>query len=455
VSVSGRNRAALLLVFASALGLSCGPEGPPVQSVVLIVVDTLRADHIGGYGYSRATTPRLDEWMSRARRYDRAMATSSWTLPSVASMLTGRLPAGHGAGEPTRRDGKRSFTSLEATIPTLPGFFRARGMATGAIVTNAALSPVFGLDRGFDSYDYVPATPLQIRRAGISVQRALAWIDAQDGRPFFLLIHLFDPHMNYDPPPGYRGRFSDPTTSELGYPVTDTNAIRAKVDRLSEEDRRFIAAAYDEEIAFVDHQLGVLRAGLEQRGILERGLVVLTSDHGEELFEHGSFEHGHAMWQEVLRLPLLFWGRGVKPGSEAAAVSLLDLPATLVEAAGFPVPEAFEGLSLWSNLTRGRPLPQRTLVAEGNLYGAQQTAAIRWPLKAVWTSAGEDARFWNLEADPGEHADGSSIDPDRAAELVEAVRARNAEDRAGRAASEPAELDPATRESLQSLGYVE
>lgn len=423
--------------------------------MILIVVDTLRADHIGGYGYERTTTPNLDDWMSGARRYDRAFATSSWTLPSFASMLTGRLPAEHGTGELVRRDGRPSFTSLDAEIPTLAERFRAHGAATGAIVTNAALSPVFGLDRGFDTYDYVPATTLQIRRAGISVQRALAWIDEREGRPFFLLIHLFDPHMNYDPPTSYRGRFSAGYATDLDYPISDTNAIRAAAGRLSADDRRFIAAAYDEEVAFVDDQLGILRSGLARRGILEHGIVVLTSDHGEEFFEHGGFEHGHAMWQEVLRVPLLFWGPEVKPGGEVGAVSLVDLPATLAEAAGMSVPESFGGMSLWPNLTTEALLPERTLIAEGNLYGPQQTAAIRWPLKAVWTSEAADNRFWNLATDPGEQAQAAPSDRDRAARLVAEVRLLNAAARARRGQSEPAEMDPTTRESLHSLGYVE
>jgi arylsulfatase A-like enzyme len=173
------------------------------------------------------------------------------------------------------------------------------------------------------------------------------------------------------------------------------------------------------------------------------------------LFEHGGFEHGHAMWQEVLRLPLIFWGPEVTPGSETGAVSLVDLPATLAEAARIPIPESFGGVSLWPNLRAEAPLPERTLIAEGNLYGPQQTAAIRWPLKAVWTSEAADERFWNLDIDPAEQADAVPIDRTRADRLVDEVRSQNAAARAERGRSEPAEMDPATHESLRSLGYVE
>jgi arylsulfatase A-like enzyme len=453
--VSGRANAALLLLAVAALAVDCRPVQRGCDSAVLIVVDTLRPDHLGDYGHDLPTSPQLDRWMASARVYERAFATSSWTLPSFASILTGQLPARHGAGERTRRDGKRSFTRLDAGLTTLAEIFRDHGYATGAVVGNAALAPVFGLDRGFDTYDYVPATTRQIRRADVTVRRALAWIDQREGRPFFLVIHLFDPHMSYDAPPPQRGRFSARYSSKLALPVTDMAKIRAEARSLGEGDRRFIAAAYDEEIAFVDQQLGVLFDGLERRGVLERGIVSLTADHGEEFFEHGGFEHGHAMWQEILRLPLALWGPGVDPGRESAPVSLVDLAPTLLEANGIAPPEALEGVSLWPNASRGAPIPARTLYAEGNLYGAEQQVAIRWPHKFVWKPGTREGQLWNLERDPGEVADTAATDPGLAAELNEALHAHLGAARERRGDTTAPELDATTRESLHSLGYVE
>jgi len=261
--------------------------------------------------------------------------------------------------------------------------------------------------------------------------------------------------MNYDAPPPHRGRFSARHRSKLALPVADVTKIRIATFALDDGDRRFIAAAYDEEIAFVDQQLGVLLEGLERRGVLERGIVSLTSDHGEELFEHGGFEHGHAMWQEVLRLPLVFWGRGIEPGRESAPVSLVDLAPTFLEATGIAPPEEMEGLSLWRNLSEAAEIPSRTLYAEGHLYGPKQKTAIRWPYKVVWSSRTRERRLWNLELDPGEKADITEVDAALADEMTEALLAhlRAARERRGEATAP--ELDAVTREGLRSLGYIE
>jgi arylsulfatase A-like enzyme len=453
--VSGRANAALLLFAVAALAVGCRPAQPACDSAVLIVVDTLRPDHLGDYGYDLPTSPQLDRRTPSGRVYERAFATSSWTLPSFASIFTGQIPARHGAGERTRSGGKASFTRLDAGLPTLAEIFREHGYETGAIVGNSALAPPFGLDRGFDTYDYVPATARQIRRADVTVRRALTWVDQREGRRFFLMIHLFDPHMSYDAPPPHRGRFSTRHRSKLGLPVTDMAKIRAGARALEKGDRRFIAAAYDEEIAFVDQQLGVLFEGLERRGVLDRGIVSLTSDHGEELFEHGGFEHGHAMWQEILRLPLVFWGCGVEPGRESAPVSLVDLAPTLLAANGITPPEEFEGVSLWPNASRTEEIPARTLYAEGNLYGAELRAAIRWPYKIVWNPRTREWGLWNLESDPGETTDTAEADAGLADELGEALLAHLRAARERRGDTTPPELDAATRESLRSLGYVE
>jgi choline-sulfatase len=439
----------------ATLAVGCRPVQPASGSAVLIVVDTLRPDHLGDYGYDLPTSPQLDGWMASGRVYERAFATSSWTLPSFASMFTGQLPARHGAGERTGRGRKRSFTRLDAGVPTLAEIFREHGYATGAIVSNAALAPAFGLNRGFDTYDYVPATTRQTRRADAAVRRALAWIDQLEGRPFFLMIHFFDPHISYDAPPPHRGRFSARHRSKLALPVTGVAKIRTGALALDEGDRRFIAAAYDEEIAFVDQQLGVLFEGLERRGVLERGIVSLTSDHGEEFFEHGGFEHGHAMWQEILRLPLVFWGRGITPGRESAPVSLVDLAPTFLEATGIAPPEELEGVSLWPNASRAAEIPARILYAEGNLYGPEQQTAIRWPYKVVWNPRTREWRLWNLESDPGETADTTAADAGRAEELVEALLAHLRAARECRGDATSPELDATTRESLHSLGYIE
>ena len=215
------------------------------------------------------------------------------------------------------------------------------------------------------------------------VDRAVALVDRWRDRSFFLVLHFIDPHMDYDAPAPFGGRFSAAYASQLSRPVGDINGLRTRLSELTDDDREFIKAAYDEEIAFVDEQLGRLRSALATRGILGRSLMMVTADHGEELFEHGGFEHGHAMWEEVLHVPLIIWGPGVRAGREASPVSLADVTPTLLEWIGVSQPAALDGVSLWPNLTTGATIASRTLMAEGRIYGRAESTMLRWPLKVV------------------------------------------------------------------------
>ena len=450
--------APLLAVTFLVLLSGCGAAPPPAGGpVVLVVVDTLRPDHLGLYGHSRDTSPELDAWAQAGRVYERAWSTSSWTLPSVASLFTGRLPSAHGAVAvlPLPRENPL-FGRLPDAIPTLAERFSRAGYATAAFVTNPYLKPLLGLDRGFDVYDYAAASQSPGRRADSMVERALSWIDTSSQRPFFLLLHLIDPHMDYAAPPPQRGRFTQGETSRLELPVGSASSLRegrfpkpAGGAELGPEDWSFVSAAYDEEIAFVDAQLGRLRRGLEKRGILERGIVAFTADHGEEFFEHGGFEHGHSLHEEVVRVPLVFWGAGVRAGRERAPVSLADVADTLLEGAGLSAPEGSQGVSLWPNLSRGEPIAERTLHFQDVLYGEDRRGAVRWPWKAVVSDA-TGSEYWNLEEDPGEQVLPTGKIPPAVARLLVEIQAQG---HTGNA--EATALDHETRQELEALGYLE
>jgi arylsulfatase A-like enzyme len=445
---------ALLAALLAWTGCAGEPARP--RQVICVVVDTLRADRLGAYGYAaHATTPQLDSWLERARLYERAFASSPWTLPSVSSIVSGLWPVHHGAGHWARSGKTRRLTPLGPEHVTLAERFQDAGFATAAIVSNHFMRRDSGIEKGFGLYDFAPVTNESGRRADEVVRRSLEWIDAQGEKPYFLLIHIFDPHMNYDAPPPFRGRFSDSIDTKLALPVADGGKIRRERASLSDADRHFIGAAYDEEIAAVDAQLGVLFEGLERRGVLGEGLVALTSDHGEELFEHGSFEHGHALWQEILHVPLAFWGPEVRPGRETAPVSLVDLAPTLLDAAGLP-PLPADGVSLWQNIVRDAALPKRPLYAEGLLMGSEQKAVIEWPEKLVWNPRRDTWKRFDLEKDPGEHH-GTALDSAAAeSELQRAGAAlwKKAPDPHD-AADTAAPVDAETRESLEKLGYLE
>jgi arylsulfatase A-like enzyme len=384
-------------------------------------------------------------------------------VPSFASIFTGQLPSRHGAGGEESHAGQRIFDRLDPSVRTAAELLGEYGYATAALVNNPFLAPEFELDRGFDLYDYHGGTNAEIRRADVMFQRAVKWIDAHGEEPFFLVVHLFDPHMNYDAPIPFRGRFTDGIASQLALPVEQLNAIRAGTLTLNADDREFIAAAYDEEVAFVDEQLGRFLDALQSRGLFDRALVVLTADHGEELFEHDGFEHGHAQWQELLHVPLMVWGPGVLPGRETHPVSVIDILPTVLEFAGAASPEVlegrrpepFQGRSLWPNLRTAAPLPPRTLFAGSNFYGSELQVALRWPHKLIVNTADGDRWLFDLSANPEERFLSGSQDPviirELLSELIEQLqRGVQARDDA------PAvEVDEETLQKLRALGYVQ
>lgn len=472
---------ALPVVGLAALGtLSCGGT-PEVRGVVVIGVDALRADHLGLYGYSRATSPALDRLAGEAVVFDHAYSTSSWTLPAFASMLTGEHPLGHGAGvrempevEPDREAvsvvpiGPGRFSGVHADVPTVPERFSAAGFATAAVVQNPYMSPPLGLDRGFETYDHAPSNNVEIRRADEVVARALDWIDGlgPERERFFLFVHLFDPHLDYDPPEGVRGTFTaDPRFREFELPVSGLWPIR-NAESLPGGFVDFMTAAYDEEIRFVDAQVGRFVEALRERGLWDELLVILTSDHGEEFFEHDGFEHGHSLYQEVVRVPFLVWAPGVEPGRRRVPVSVADVGPTALEAVGLEPtatqsaatppagdrPGAF-GRSLWPALLAGEEPPNRLLVVHGTLYGRPLEGAVLWPYKLIRGADDPAAVLYDLSEDPGELHDLAAELPGVRDSLAAGLdRALN--ETALDVLSQEVELSEATLERLRALGYI-
>ncbi len=438
---------ALLLLAAAAAACADAPPRP----VILVVVDTLRPDHLGMYGYERPTSPGLDAWAEQGQVFDRAYSSSSWTLPAFATMFTSQYPVRHGAGTmltsgPRAADdvrGRERFTGLDTAFPTLAEVFGAAGYRTGAVLSNPFLHENFGVSRGFQDYDYAAR-----RRADEIVDRSLDWIAAREGAPFFLMVHFMDPHLPYDAPAPLRGRFTAETSSALEYPVARVHDVRRQMAEFSDADRQFVAAAYDEEIAYLDSEVVRLFESLQSRGVWENAIVLLTSDHGEELFEHGGFEHGHSFYDEVVRIPFLLWGAGT--GRRPEPVSLLDVGPTLLAAAGVALPEGLQGLSVLEAGAEGIAA-ERGLVGEGTLDHRDLRAVVLWPYKILFEDDQAIAAF-NLENDPAESVDllGSA---DTALEGLVTAAARLLESPSG--SLNEATLDPSVLEQLRDIGYIQ
>ena len=435
------------------LTLSCGGNQtvlPDAPSVVLIVVDTLRADHLGLYGYDRPTSPTLDAWAAEGRVFEHAFAPSPWTLPSFASLYTGRWPLVHQAGRTLGVADDEDFVTpgIVEYLPTVTETLQAAGMRTMAVANNPYLSPAFGMARGFDVYDFDPEAEADPHRsASDTVHRALELVDEVAGQPFFLVVHFFEPHMTYSAPPPFRDTFTASVSgSTFTLPITTLHGLH--LDTLSVEDWAFVTAAYDEEIAYTDQQLGVLRDGLAARGLLDTSVVIFTADHGEELFEHGDFEHAHALWQEIVHVPLVVWGPGVVPGRDTTPVSLVDIAPTVLDAVDLAWRSPWDGVSLWPTLSAGMPVPDRPLFAEGVRRRTPQTAVVRWPQKLVVHHAPGRLERFDLEQDPNERFDLSG--PARTL-VADVCRHQQAGEDSTQAPAAPGE---AVIEQLRSLGYL-
>jgi arylsulfatase A-like enzyme len=267
-----------------------------------------------------------------------------------------------------------------------------------------------------------------------------------------LFLHLIDPHLPYDAPEPYAGQFTSHIDTDYEMPNKNLSKLRKSYRNFTPEKKDFVKAAYDEEISFTDQQVAHFLKQLDERGLAEKTLVILTSDHGEEFFEHGSFEHGHSMYQEVLRVPFVVWGPGIDPGRESSPISIADATPTILEAVGIEVPSRGFGRSLWPLLSgKSSRAEDRLVVAAGTLYGEEQRMALRWPYKLVLHPASGKRALFNLAEDPGEKHDLSEQQGDRAQRLANALNQQMQFDEH----REEAVLDSEMIEELRELGYVE
>jgi arylsulfatase A-like enzyme/Tfp pilus assembly protein PilF len=391
--------------------------------VILVTLDTVRADHIGSYGATRARTPNLDTIAATGVRFEAAISPTPLTLPSHASLMTALDPPTHGV----RHNGLRR---LGSGIPTLAERLRAADFETAAFVGALVLDARFGLDRGFETYDDAMAGRMSgrvgyaERTADAVADAALAWLERAPDR-FFLWLHFYDAHAGYDPPPGFASAFA--------------------------------SRPYAGEIAFVDSQLGRVLASVRSRWPDGRTLLVATADHGESLGEHGEATHSYTVYDATQRVPLLLHGPGVPEGRAIPeTVRLVDVAPTILGMVGAEPLSDVDGRDL-GPLIAGERGDERVAYVE--------TQATRldygWsPLLGVRTARFKYIRaprpeLYDLAADPAETRDLASELPEEVARLDELLARRLAVvSRLDSGGSDAALLDEADRERLRSLGYV-
>ena len=402
-------RLCVLCLLGAVAACTAARPSEPARSVLLVTIDTLRADHVGAYGATTARTPSLDGLAREGARFDRAWAPAPITLPSHATLLSGLYPPAHGA----RHNGMAMHE-----VPTLATVFKSAGFATGAFVSAFPLDRRFGLSRGFDDYDdQLPrgadGRPLNERQGEVTVSRALAWLQAHADQRFFLWVHLFEPHAPYGTPGS-------------GQPAQ---------------------TRYDDDIAIADRELGRLLAALGSRAATT--MVIATGDHGEAFGEHGEVGHSVFVYDTTLRVPLVMRGPGVRPGTVVPGdVSLVDLAATLTTLTGTAA-MAGDGQSLVPALG-GDALPSRPVYAESFAplfdFG---WAGLRTVREGPWKYiAAPRAELYDLGRDPAETVNRIGEEPALLARLDGEITRRS-----------PAEpgapsMSPEAAARLRSLGYL-
>jgi len=447
-----------MLGALAALVTGCG-DPRPARDVLVVCVDTLRRDHVGAYGYDRATSPTIDGLAARGTLFERAVSPSNWTVPAVASLLTGVEPARHGAGV------AGPVANLDASVPTQPAestrsvaeVLREAGFATALLSANPYLIGRFG-----DGFDVARATRVPADRL---TDDAVAWWRENAARRRFLYVQYIDVHQPNEPPAPYWELFG------LAPGESRPREARDWLYKSQEDlaDPRFRAfreqriGAYDGAVRFVDDQIARLLEALAAEGTLASTLVVVTSDHGEELWDHAAIGatwrddprgiwgvgHGHTFFEEVTAIPLLLAGPGIAPGARVRCrSSLVDLAPTLARASALVEPPEWRGLALQT--LDDRRCAERALVSSSTAYGPDGGAL--WWRQWKLMRRGDRRLLIDLAQDPGEGADLADSEPRLAEALARAFEARAAPTGV---AGEPLPYeDEALRRQLRELGYL-
>jgi len=346
----GTLRAAVGCLFLAVwIGSGCTAQQDP--NVIVIVVDALRADRLGCYGHDRDVSPNIDALASEGILFTRTYAQSPWTKPSVPTLFTSLYPMQHRVyeGEAHGQAGRLESDVLSEEHITIAETFRGAGYQTVAFVHNAHLEAAHGFAQGFDRYEQS-----QLDAAAIN-QRFIEFLEREPDRPFFAYLHYLDAHWPFQPDPRFRARFADPMTRSI-FDRDSWKGLRDRINdgtiRLSQQDRSRLDDLHDAGIAQIDQALGELLTVLREGGVLDDTVVLLTSDHGEELMDHGRVGHGGTLYREVIEIPLIIrLPGGARKGEVAEAARLIDVFPTLAGLAGIEVPPGLEGRNLFAEVS--------------------------------------------------------------------------------------------------------
>jgi choline-sulfatase len=367
------------------LSLSCtAGSGSKKVNVVLIIIDTLSADHLGCYGYSRDTSPTIDSLAATGIQFMNCQAQAPWTLPGMASIFTGLTERSHKCG--LYDD---CTYGLDPEVPTLATILKENGYFTAALFNVGWLAEPFGMAK---DYDCLWINLDESDNADVTVDTLLHYFSNNDiHKPFFTAVHFFDVHLPYDPPDGFDTCFEP--RGACGITQWRMNAF----NEYYPSQAPHLMKLYDGEIKWTDSQISRLLAGMREMELTENTLFILVSDHGEEFLQHGDTGHGGNLYQLALHVPLIFTGPGIEPGSVSQNVGQIDLLPSVLGYLEIPVPDHVEGISLFGEIPSNRVMP-----SSGVIDDSSSVACLQESRKVIWHMESDSSETYNLENDPGE-----------------------------------------------------
>ncbi len=420
-------------------------------NVVLISIDTLRADHLGCYGYNRETSPTLDKLASEGVLFEDASATSSWTLPSHGSLLTGLYPSRIGLVTKNH--------ILPPNVKPLAKMLSERGLTTAAIVNSFYVSKKFGFDTGFENFSFVPEGHLLQGVAPVVIEKAREWLQESYKEQFFLFLHFFDVHTNYHPLPLYANEFARPYDGIADGSSGQLLAFRDGKVSLNDNDIKHLIDLYDAGIRQFDDQLNMLFTVFQQRNLMDKTIFIITADHGEEFFDHGGVLHGRTLYQELTHVPLIIRGPKIPRAKRIKdAVSLIDVTPTVLSLFGiksFPELEGYDLCSLWQR-SSDKP-PERFIFAETDndsikVNIKRSKRSVRGQrYKLHYDLLSQQHRLYDLANDPQEHINIAAEHPNIVKLLRQELKnfMKKSKDNYKTVPLSPEEL-----QRLKSLGYI-
>ena len=446
-----RCRRAVTAAILVALASGCEPSGPSQPNVLLIVVDTLRYDHLGCYGYERDTSPQIDALAADSILVERAYATAPWTLPSIASMFTGLYPNSHAT---TKLNSK-----LPDDVTTLAEILKQQGYVTGGVISHVLLTVDRNFNQGFDQYHpAMRGNTHDTASTNVVTQRAQNYLRqfAGQDQPFFIFAHYFDPHYNYLRHAEFG--FSAPSVGRLK-PGQDVEGLYDMAADLTPEEVQFLRDLYDEEIRYTDRGIGRLVATLKELHLYDQTLILLVGDHGEEFVDHGNLGHARSLYDEVVRVPLILRNPHDRDGPRRVEgpVSLVSLTPTILDLLGVDSGKVGFQARSFAPVLASEESPQSHVVyceVDFGYYEVYRKALLMNGRKIIRDDTTGKIEIYDLNEDPFEKQDLATSSPDAITTLLPVLESHIKLARGEAFDAEQTTLSAEQLEQLRSLGYL-